>query len=557
MKELDPPVQQLDHSAYAGRWIAIIGDQIIGQGGTPAQALRAAQSSRYKEVPQITYVPPTPPLKIHPILEELVSLFPPDAPVFVVGGAVRDALLKRQVTELDFILPEKAIKQARKAADHFGGAFYVLDGERDYGRAMIPQAGDQTLVMDFAPFQGQDLEADLLLRDFTINAVAMGISPPYPIYDPLGGVQDLLARRLRACSPTAISSDPIRVLRGIRFSIKYDLRAEKETKQQMKAATSMINITSEERIRDELFKLLDSKKPAAAIQVLDSLGGLEYVFPELSELKETRQSAPHIDGTWQHTLSVVRSLRSIWDILSTSYDPDSTSNLFMGVLTQRLGRYRKQLADHLNNNLVPYRTIQALNILAALYHDSGKPKCQVIEQDGQARFINHEEQGAEIVSRRALQLHLSNSEIKRLQTIVRHHMRPLWLAQSGTLPSRRAKFRFFHDTHAAGVDICLLSLADTLGTYGHTLTPEIWKQQVDVVRELLEAWWEHKEEQVFPTPLIDGNELMNEFNLQPGPLIGRLIEELSEAQATGKVLNQRQAFEHINRILGEMENEQK
>jgi poly(A) polymerase len=136
-------------------------------------------------------------------------------------------------------------------------------------------------------------------------------------------------------------------------------------------------------------------------------------------------------------------------------------------------------------------------------------------------------------------------------------MRPLWLAQSGTLPSRRAKFRFFHDTHAAGVDICLLSLADTLGTYGHTLTPEIWKQQVDVVRELLEAWWEHKEEQVFPTPLIDGNELMNEFNLQPGPLIGRLIEELSEAQATGKVLNQRQAFEHINRILGEMENEQK
>lgn len=557
MKELDPPVQQLDHSAYAGRWIATIGDQIIGQGGTPAQALRAAQSSRYKEVPQITYVPPTPPLKIHPILEELVSLFPPDAPVFVVGGAVRDALLKRQVTELDFILPEKAIKQARKVADHFGGAFYVLDGERDYGRAMIPQAGDQTLVMDFAPFQGQDLEADLLLRDFTINAVAMGISPPYPIHDPLGGVQDLLARRLRACSPTAISSDPIRVLRGIRFSIKYDLRAEKETKQQMKAATSMINITSEERIRDELFKLLDSKKPAAAIQVLDSLGGLEYVLPELSELKETRQSAPHIDDTWQHTLSVVRSLRSIWDILSTSYDPDSTSNLFMGVLTQRLGRYRKQLADHLNNNLVPYRTIQALNILAALYHDSGKPKCQEIEQDGQARFINHEEQGAEIVSRRALQLHLSNSEIKRLQTIVRHHMRPLWLAQSGTLPSRRAKFRFFHDTHAAGVDICLLSLADTLGTYGHTLTPEIWKQQVDVVRELLEAWWEHKEEQVFPTPLIDGNELMNEFNLQPGPLIGRLIEELSEAQATGKVLNQRQAFEHINRILGEMENEQK
>jgi len=556
MKELDPPVQQQDYSAYAGRWIASIGDQIIGQGGTPTQALRAAQSSRYKEVPQISYVPPTPPLKIHPILEELASLFPPDTPVYVVGGAVRDALLKRQVTELDFILQNNAIKQARKVADHFGGAFYVLDGERDYGRAMIPQAGSQTLGMDFTPFQGRDLETDLLLRDFTINAVAVGIFPPYPIHDPLGGVQDMLAKRLRACSPTAISSDPIRVLRGIRFSINYDLRAEKETKQQMKASASMINNSSAERIRDELFKLLESKKPAAAIEVLDSLGGLEFVLPELIELKEINQSAPHIDDAWQHTLSVVRSLRSIWNVLSTSYDPDSTSNLFMGVLTQRLGRYRKQLADHLDNNLVPYRTIRALNILAALYHDSGKPKCQEIEKDGQARFINHEEQGANIISKRALKLHLSNSEIKRLQTIVHHHMRPLWLAQSGDLPSRRAKFRFFHDTNAAGVDICLLSLADTLGTYGHTLTPEVWNHQVDVVRELLEAWWEHQEEQIFPPPLIDGNDLMNEFNLQPGPLIGRLIEELREAQATGKVLNQRQAFEHINHLLGEMESEQ-
>jgi poly(A) polymerase len=553
MKELDPIVQHDNLSPYAGRWIASIGDQIIGQGGTPAQALHAAQASRFKEIPLITYVPSSQPLQIHPFLEKIAAHFAPDMPVYVVGGAIRDALIGHPVRELDFIVPENAIRHARKLADRVQGAFYVLDRERDYGRVLVPQSGSSPLVLDFAPIQGADLDADLKNRDFTINAMAAGITPPYERYDPLGGAADLLDKKLRACSPAAIASDPIRILRGVRFSINYGLKAEKDTKEQMRSAVERLPDMSAERIRDELFNLFDSRNPKAAVQVLDMLGALELILPELHALHDIDQSAPHIDDVWDHTLRVAKNLRSILDALGPANNPDSSSNLFMGVITHRLGRYRVQLAEHLQQNLVQARTINSLMILAALYHDCGKPETREIDPDGQIRFINHECVSSDLVVKRAGGLQLSNEETKRLRTIVRHHMRPLWLAQTGKLPSRRAKFRFFRDTQAAGVDICLLSLADTLGTYGHTLPPDIWKQQIDVVRSLLEAWWERKEQEVSPPPLLDGNDLMREFKLEPGRLIGQLLDGITEAQATGSVNNQRQAYEHAGLLLRELE----
>jgi tRNA nucleotidyltransferase/poly(A) polymerase len=555
MKELDPAVQQRNLSLYAGRWIASIGDQIIGQGGTPSQALHAAQASRFKEIPLITYIPPAQPLQIHPILEDIAAHFEADFPVYIVGGAVRDALLGYPVRELDFILPKRAIYHARRLADHLDAPFYVLDRERDYGRILVAGTGDAPLVLDFAPLQGRDLDEDLKNRDFTINAMAVGILPPYERFDPLGGAEDLRNKKLRACSPTAISDDPIRTLRGVRFSINYKLRAEQDTKRQMRSdAASLLDI-SPERLRDELFKIFTKRKPHAAIQVLERLGALKYVLPELLSLRGVEQSTPHIDDVWTHTLKVVKNLELILDALRPGYDPDATSNLFMGVITQRLGRYREQIADHLLHELVQSRSTKSLLVFAAFYHDSGKVDTQAVDADGKISFLNHEMESAQYAVQRAGQLQMSNEEIKRVRTIIRNHMRPLWLAQTGAPPSRRAKYRFFRDTQAAGVDICLLALADTLGTYGHTLTPQIWQGQVDVVRSLLEAWWELNEQEVSPPALVNGKDLMREFDLKPGPLLGRLLEGIREAQATGSVNNQRQAYEYACQLIEQIENE--
>ena len=543
--------QYNERSLYAGRWIACIGGRIVGQGGTPKQAFQAAQASRFKEIPQVSYVSTTLPIHIHPILERVAAILPQDRPVYVVGGAVRNALLRLPVVELDFTLRGKAIKTARKLADTLDGAFYALDKERDYGRVIIPQSEGCHLVLDFAPFQGATLEEDLKSRDFTINALAVEIHRPQELLDPWGGAADLYSKRLHACSPLAFISDPVRILRGIRFSILFDMRTDPDTQERIRAAVSLLPEVSAERLRDELLHLLGSPKPATAIRILDYLEAIPYVLPELSAMKGVDQSPPHILDVWNHSLDVLTRLHQVLDVLKPTYNPQDSASLFLGVISHRLGRYREQIDIHLNTRFIPPRSLVSLVFLSALYHDIGKPHTKQIDQEGQIRFIKHEEVGADLVVKRGQALQLSNSEIKRTRVIVLNHMRPLWLSQSGKLPSRRAIYRFFRDTGPGGVDICLLSLADTLATYGPTLPPDIWAHQVDVVRYLLEAWWEKKEEVISPPTLIDGNDLMEELGLKPGPIIGQILRNIQEAQATGKVTNQRQALELASEIIND------
>ncbi len=128
-------------------------------------------------------------------------------------------------------------------------------------------------------------------------------------------------------------------------------------------------------------------------------------------------------------------------------------------------------------------------------------------------------------------------------------MRPLWLAQTGKLPSKRAIYRFFRETGEAGVDICLLSIADTLATYGPTLPQNTWSNHLDVIRSLLEAWWEQPDERVSPPKLLSGNDLIVELDVKPGPQIGKILEAIREAQATNQIRTREDALELARGIL--------
>jgi len=152
---------------------------------------------------------------------------------------------------------------------------------------------------------------------------------------------------------------------------------------------------------------------------------------------------------------------------------------------------------------------------------------------------------------RAQKLRLSNHEIDRLSSILRHHLRPLLLTQTGALPSRRAVYRFFRDCKASGVDVCLLSLADVMATYGPTLPKDMWISHLDTLRALLEAWWERKETDVAPTALINGNDLIETFGVEPGPLIGYLLEAIRESQAADELISRDDALQFANAWLNE------
>lgn len=531
----------LDLSAYAGRWVALLGKRVVGQGGTADEALLAAKVLRFKETPKIVYVSMNVPLTFGPLLELVVTALPLDSPVYLVGGVVRDALLGRLSHDWDFVVPAKAIQLARRLANTLSAAFYPMDEAHDTARLILIGAGGERFFLDFTSFRGSSLEEDLRARDTTVNAMAVDIRQPAILIDPLGGAADLHAKRLRACSPSSFSDDPLRLMRAVRQAASYQLRIIPETRELMRAAVPGLVRISPERVRDELFKMLDGPKPDVAIRALELLGVLDIILPELAGLRGVEQSAPHVYNVWEHTLAMLQKLDATLAALALAYDEEKAANLAMGLAVMQLGRFRAKIGEHLGRALNPDRGLRPLLFLAALYHDIAKPDTKSIDGSGRTRFFDHERWGARVAAERGRALRLSNVEIDRLQAMVRYHMRPFFLSKGGA-PTPKAVYRFFRDAGPAGVDVCLLSLADFLATYGADLPQEMWGEHLEVVRLLLAAWWEHPEKQVRPPALINGNDLRQHLSVPAGPLIGELLEKIREAQAEGRVNSAEQAL---------------
>src|SRR5512138_3802795 len=156
-------------SPYGGRWVARVRGRIVAQGGTPEQALHAAQTSRHKEKLEIIYMPV--PFSYSPLIDKVRDLLPGQE-IYLVGGAVRDMLLNRLSHDLDFAVPSNGISLARRVANALNADFMVLDAERDTGRVIVTELDGTRTFLDFAVYRGRDLEEDLRARDFTINAIA-------------------------------------------------------------------------------------------------------------------------------------------------------------------------------------------------------------------------------------------------------------------------------------------------------------------------------------------------------------------------------------------------
>jgi putative nucleotidyltransferase with HDIG domain len=486
---------------------------------------------------------------VQQILERIVTALPPGTPAYLVGGAVRDLLCSRPTHDLDFVLPENAIRTGRQLANALDTAFYPLDPVRDTGRLILNDEHLGRLVIDVTAFRASDLESDLRDRDFTINAIAIDLRHPEQLIDPLGGARDLQRRVLRTCASQALENDPIRILRAVRLSIEFALRITPETTHLIRQAMPGLAEVSPERMRGEFFRILDGPAPASGIRILDILGALPYLLPELTVLKGVTQSPPHTFDVWDHTLATLHELGNLLNVLKHEHTPETAASWALGLVSLRLGRFREQLRHHLEIQLNPERSKSSLLRLAALLHDIAKPQAILTDPDGSIHFYNHDRIGEKICRKRSRALRLSNPEIELLASIVRYHMRPINLASSHELPSRRAIYRFFRAAGASGVEVCLLSLADTLATYGPTLPKPTWIRQVDVVRELLEAWWEQPEKIIAPLALVNGSDLMGQFNLNPGPQVGQLLEMIREAQAAGELHDRAQALAFVRSKL--------
>lgn len=486
-------------------------------------------------------------------IDRIRDHLPPSAlPVYLVGGTVRDALLGRPLHDIDLATPSDGLKLARKLGNALDGAFYPLDRERGTGRVVLWREDGSRLILDVAEFrvragEARTLESDLRARDFTVNAMAVDLAGDLQrVHDPTGGLKDLRNKRLRICAPDAIACDPTRALRAVRYSMALGLHMDKATREAVRRDGQKLLKVSAERVRDAFLGILGGPRPAGALRVLDALDLLALVVPETKALKGESQSPPHVYDVWEHTLSVVGHLDNVLNLLAPVRDDNLGARAGLAVIVSELHPFREDLRAHLATEWPEERSMSSLLILAALLHDAGKPEARSVGEDGKIHFYGHERIGAEMAEGFGQTLRLSRAEARRLGRIVRHHMRPLQLANEPKVTGR-AIHRFFRDTKVAGVDICLLSLADYLGTTGMVTNLIEWSHHVAVVKKLLEGYYQKYAQVIKPAPLLSGKDIKRALDIPAGPEVGRLLRTLTEAQAEGEINTREEALAFITR----------
>ncbi len=463
-------------------------------------------------------------------------------PVYLVGGAVRDAIMGKSSKDLDFVVPTDAIELAFRVGDHLNVPAFVMDRERDIGRVVLSA---RRMTLDFARVRGPNIDADLRARDFTINALALPAEPvtSLKIIDVVGGVSDIQSRLIRYTHELSIVEDPVRAMRGIRLAAQLNFDITDETEIAIRRAAPLLAQISRERIRDELIKLLSVEVPGRAISKLYETGLLEHTIPKLALLKNVDQSVPHHEDAFAHTCRVLTSLSNL---VTTILSEKTGKNPWIEEIRRHLASYSADLAIHLNRDVGGSLTGTDVLRIAALFHDIGKAETGAVdERSGRIRFHRHEQIGAEVSQRAMTSLRFSNEAIAHVKQVIAAHMRPLWLSQIPKV-SRRAIYRFNRDTGEAGVDVCLLALADELSLYSSDRqAKEVEPRMLDllkVVEGLIGNYFRRFQESVRPKPLLNGRDLMNVFGLREGREIGRLLRIIEEAQAIGQISSRDEAL---------------
>ncbi len=463
---------------------------------------------------------------------------------YLVGGFVRDALLRRETADIDIALAADAVAVAPKVADALGGRFVLLDKVNKVCRVVVidkeaPSGGRWQL--DFSSFEGS-LEPDLARRDFTIDAIAVGLDDlakdDVPLIDPFSGRGDLQQGLIRAVGETAFKSDAARLLRAVRLAAELGFSLESQTEALIRQNCHLIAGVAGERVREELLRLLAVPHPERFLLHLDDLGLVTAIIPELAQAKGVEQPKEHFWDVFDHSLKTAIAVDFILHEGSWEYADDEALAMVP---------WSEVLAKHFTQEVSHGSTRRSLLKLAALLHDVAKPQTKAVGEDGRTHFLGHAKLGADIAVAILERLRFSSKEIRIVGIMVRHHLRPGQMSSSG-LPTHRAIYRYFRDSGEAGIDTLYLSLADHLATRGPKLNLAGWQEHTQLVEYVLAQHFE-QQRLTAPARLVSGHDLIRTFGLKPGPDIGELLEAVNEAQASGEITTKEEALAYIKERL--------
>lgn len=416
-------------------------------------------------------------------------------PAFMVGGAVRDALLgrRREYLDLDFVLPSGAVETASAIARYYKAGFVLLDGKRQIARVVFKNA-----TADFAQQEGESLETDLHRRDFTINAIAYN---PHTeeITDPLQGSADLKQGIIRMVSPANLADDPLRLLRGYRQAAQLGFAIESETRSTIRELAPKLSQIAAERVRVELSYLLGSPQGTPWLSTAWEDGILQWILHDQIRAENLAILAA-IDRA-------IANLSQVW--------PGLSDQLYSTIPSLAADAKRTWIA------IAKYATLlipenwrsQPDNLPVTLNYTRSSisiPNCSI--EDFMKRMT------------------YSVPEIRAVNIILK--FLPQLLKPSMSL---REQYFFFQEVGAVFPALAVVAVAT--GT------------QIEKLTFLIDPYLDPHDQVAHPTPLVNGKDLMQALNLRPSPQIGQLLTEIQLARIEHKISTPADALKLANQII--------
>lgn len=454
------------------------------------------------------------------ILNNLASFF--DNEIYVVGGTVRDFLMGKISYDRDLIVVDEDAKSfSQKVAEFLDGVFIPLDEENKIYRIVLK---DKKNFLDITNPIGGNLEEDIMRRDITINAIAVNIKTgKIPSFCEFG-IQDIQNKIIREIKEENFTDDPLRILRVYRFYANLGFEISPELLNITKKHASLINKPAKERIEYELMKLFDGEFAAQALLKMDESEILEIIFPFVKELKQVPPNLHHHLDLFNHSIETVNQVQKFYEISP------------------------KEVQKHLKKvDFGGFSRLAHLK-LAALMHDIGKFSTWTIEPDtGRHRFIKHEDVGAKLAIPILKEMCFSNKQIDYISYIIKKHMYPTAVVSAPEL-NDKVMMRYVRKSADNAIDTIIIAKADRVSAQGPEITKELVVENITLLDKLLQFYLNTKET-LAPLPkLLDGREVMSILNINPSPVLGKILNELNEAQISGDILTKDDAVRFIKSI---------
>lgn len=439
-----------------------------------------------------------------------------DVQIYLVGGCVRDFILNKGNYDKDIIAECENVKEyAYNLAQKLDATFIVLDEENKIYRLVLK---DKINCIDIAGVIGKNIEEDLKRRDFTINSVAVNLRN-YEILDINNGLKDIENKIIKGISDKNFKDDPLRLLRAYRFQSSLGFKIDEHLKQILDNNYNDLDKIAIERINTELLKLFEGKYADEPLLNMGEM--LTYLFPIMKEVQTIPPNSHHHLPLFLHSIETMKQVQNLYD---------ESNDDVKDMLKPRFGLLK----------------------LSAFLHDIGKPQTWTIEEDtGRHRFIKHDDIGSKLVVPVLKNLNFSKKQINYVSLMIKNHIYPSQVIVSqGDI--KKSYMRFVRKMEDYVPDIIYLAMADRLSAQGPAITKEITEANINGLTTLLNFYLDVKDT-LKPLPvLIDGNEIMEKFNIKPSPILGKIINQLKEAQISGDVNTKSEAEHYICSILSDL-----